>query len=200
MAEDTPVRLALTLAFAGLVSGLVLVSVYELTLPRITRNKAEALRRAVFEVVPGADRMEKIDTDLYGAFDDKGFVGYAIAGQGAGFQDNISLLYGYDPGRKRVVGMRVLESRETPGLGDKIFKDQDFVGNFRDLAVEPPVKVVMTGRKAPNEVDGITGATISSKAVVRIINETNARHLPKLPSTPPTPTPKPPTPKEGANE
>ncbi len=200
MAEDTPVRLALTLAFAGLVSGLVLVSVYELTLPRITRNKAEALRRAVFEVVPGADRMEKIDTDLYGAFDDKGFVGYAIAGQGAGFQDNISLLYGYDPGRKRVGGMRVLESRETPGLGDKIFKDQDFVGNFRDLAVEPPVKVVMTGRKAPNEVDGITGATISSKAVVRIINETNARHLPKLPSTPPTPTPKPPTPKEGANE
>ena len=74
--------------------------------------------------------------------------------------------------------MEVLESRETPGLGDKIIKDQEFLDNFRDLAIEPEVVAVKSGtRKAPNEVDSISGATISSKAVVNIINAGNSQWL-----------------------
>ncbi|HLE85142.1 MAG TPA: hypothetical protein VJG13_12450, partial [Thermoanaerobaculia bacterium] len=56
---ETP-RLVLTLTVAGLLSGLTIVSAYRLTLPRIQANQAEALRRAVFEVLPGAERMERL--------------------------------------------------------------------------------------------------------------------------------------------
>ena len=102
---------------------------------------------------------------------------------GPGFQDTIALLYGYRPGEKIVVGMEVLESRETPGLGDKIYKDAAFVGAFSALSVEPEIVAVKKGTKSqPNEIDAITGATISSKAVVRIINETQAKWSGQLPA------------------
>ncbi|MCP4301969.1 MAG: FMN-binding protein, partial [Gammaproteobacteria bacterium] len=92
------------------------------------------------------------------------------------------LLYGYTPEQKRVLGMEVLESRETPGLGDKIYKDADFVGSFSALSTEPEIVAVKKGTKSqPNEIDAITGATISSKAVVRIINETHSEWSERLP-------------------
>ena len=78
--------------------------------------------------------------------------------------------------------MRVLESRETPGLGDKIYKDESFVSNFEQLSVDPEIVVVADGRDADHEVDAITGATISSKAVVKIINQANSEWLDALPS------------------
>ncbi|MBW1687048.1 MAG: FMN-binding protein, partial [Deltaproteobacteria bacterium] len=104
-----------------------------------------------------------------------------IPAEGAGFQDTIKLIYGYDPTRRRVVGMQVLESRETPGLGDKIIKDDSFLDCFRDLAISPDVVAVKKGRTQDNEIDAISGATISSLAVVRIINEANARWIERLP-------------------
>ena len=108
-------------------------------------------------------------------------VGYAIPTAGPGFQDIISVLYGYLPDKREVSGMEVLESRETPGLGDKIYKDLAFVANFDALAVDPEIVAVKKGTKTqPNQVDAITGATISSKAVVRIINEANQRWLERL--------------------
>lgn len=199
-------RLVLTLAVAGLISGVAIIGIYEATLPTITINKARELREAVFKVVPGATLMQKLvykngeliattetekdEQAVYGAYDDEGiFAGYAIPGAGPGFQDTIGLLYGYTPERQLVTGMEVLESRETPGLGDKIYKDAVFVANFTELLVEPEIVVVKKGqRSAPNEVDAITGATISSKAVVRIINETHAvwsERLPRPGSEPP---------------
>jgi electron transport complex protein RnfG len=101
---------------------------------------------------------------------------------GPGFQDTIAILYGFKPGDKLVVGMEVLESRETPGLGDKIYKDAEWVAGFSALSVEPEIFAVKKGTKSSaNEIDAITGATISSKAVVRIINETHTAWLAKLP-------------------
>jgi electron transport complex protein RnfG len=79
--------------------------------------------------------------------------------------------------------MEVLESRETPGLGDKIYKDAVFVAGFSALSVEPEIFAVKKGTKSlPNEIDAITGATISSKAVVRIINEAHAQWSAQLPA------------------
>jgi len=111
------------------------------------------------------------------------FVGYAMPAAGPGFQDTIAILYGYKPGEKLVVGMEVLESRETPGLGDKIYKDAEFVGAFSALSIEPEIVAVKKGTKSkPNEIDAITGATISSKAVVRIINEAHTAWSAQLPA------------------
>jgi len=197
-------RLVLTLAVAGLFSGLAIVGAYVGTLPRITENQARALREAVLEVVPGSARMQgmaRVDGELtpvsagaagetatgataevYAAYDDAGaFLAYAIPADGAGFQDTIALIFGFDPQRKVVVGMRVLESRETPGLGDKIIKDAAFLANFQALAVQPAIKLVKNGEKtAAHEVDGITGATISAKAVVKILNGATTEWVPRF--------------------
>jgi len=197
--SPSSLRLVLTLAIAGLISGIAIIGIYESTLPTITANKARELREAVFKVLPGVSRMQALvhrdgelivvempDKDepvIYGGYDDQGdFVGYAIPAAGPGFQDTIAILYGYEPRKKLVVGMEVLESRETPGLGDKIYKDAVFVGGFSALSVEPQIVAVKKGTKSsPNEIDAITGATISSKAVVRIINETHASWSAQLP-------------------
>lgn len=199
-------RLIMTLAIAGLISGIAIIGIYETTLPTITANKARELRAAVFKVLPSASQMQQLvfrdgalvaaeelqkdERAIYGGYDQQGgFVGYAIPAAGPGFQDTIGLLYGYTPERKLVTGMEVLESRETPGLGDKIYKDADFVGSFRALSIDPEIVAVKKGTKSqPNEIDAITGATISSKAVVRIINETHTEwsaHLPPPGSEPP---------------
>jgi electron transport complex protein RnfG len=198
--SPSSLRLVLTLAIAGLVSGIAIIGIYEATLPTITENKARELREAVFKVLPGVSQMQALvyrdgelvvvempDKDepvVYGGYDEQGdFVGYAMPAAGPGFQDTIGILYGYNPAEKIVVGMEVLESRETPGLGDKIYKDAVFVGGFSSLSVEPEIVAVKKGTKSqPNEIDAITGATISSKAVVRIINETHAQWSAQLPA------------------
>ena len=198
-ASPSSLRLVLTLAIAGLVSGIAIIGIYESTLSTITANKARELREAVFKVLPGVTKMQALvyrgetivvvdapDKDepvVYGGYDEQGdFVGYAMPGAGPGFQDTIALLYGYIPSEKIVVGMEVLESRETPGLGDKIYKDMDFVNEFSALSIEPEIVTVKKGTgTAPNEVDAITGATISAKAVVRIINETHNAWAEQLP-------------------
>ena len=197
--SPSSLRLVLTLAIAGLISGIAIIGIYESTLPTITANKARELREAVFKVLPGVSQMQALvyrddelvsvdqpDKDepvVYGGYDKSGeFVCYAMRAAGPGFQDTIALLYGYKPGEKLVVGMEVLESRETPGLGDKIYKDAEFVGAFSALSIEPEIVAVKKGTKSrPNEIDAITGATISSKAVVRIINETHTAWLEELP-------------------
>ncbi len=198
-AEPGSLRLVGTLFVAGALSGLAIAGVFEWTKPIIDANNAEALRRAIFRVVPGSTRMQALVAQdgalaaqgggtaggpvIYGAYDDAGaFVGYAIENSGSGFQDTITLLYGFDPRRRIVTGLEILASLETPGLGDKIAKDPEFAANFRDLAVDPGVELVKEGRTRPNQVDAITGATISSKAVLRIVAGGNEQWLSRLPA------------------
>ena len=196
--EPSSLRLVTTLGLAGLLSGLIIAAVYEATLPAIEAYKAKVLREAVFKVLPGIDQMQRLvyedgqlvaseaeadeDRVLFAGYaPDGALVGYAIPTAGPGFQDIIRVLYGYRPDQRQVSGMEVLESRETPGLGDKIYKDLAFVADFDALAVDPEIVAVKKGTKTQsNQVDAITGATISSKAVVRIINEANQRWLERL--------------------
>jgi len=195
--EPSSLRLVLTLGLTGLLSGLVLVGIYLATKPRIERNQAEALQRAIFRVLPGTESTTPMvlrdgrltewtepgrppeDGTIYAGFDAQGaLVGYAIPADGSGFMDTIRLIYGFDPSRKVIVGMQVLDSRETPGLGDKIVGDEAFHANFRALAVEPDIVPVKHETTAPNQVDCITGATISSEAVVSILDRSAKRWVP----------------------
>ena len=184
-------RLLATLGVGGAIAGLLLVVVYQATLPAIEAYKAKKLREAIHEVLKGPARHEtlylvggKLTAELPDGADPKqleriylGFdankrpVGFAIAAGEAGFQDVIELIFGYDPASRKLLGMKVLESKETPGLGSKIESDAHFIGQFD--GVVGPVKGVKKGRGtgADNEVDMITGATISSSAVIRIIND-----------------------------
>lgn len=194
------VKLIVTLTVAGLLSGLALVSVYLLTKPIIEQNHAEALQRALFRILPGITTTTPFivkegnlapvpkgskpppDDVVYAGYSKTGkFVGFGVPAQGPGFQDVIGLIYGYSPVKKMIIGMEVLESRETPGLGDKITKDKTFLHNFVALAVEPGVVMVKHGTKShANEIDAISGATISSRAVTGILKKSLARWRPLL--------------------
>jgi H+/Na+-translocating ferredoxin:NAD+ oxidoreductase subunit G len=189
--QDTrAVRLISTLAVAGAVAGLLIVMVHIWAQPRIEERQAQVLREAIQEVLASPART----TALYvvdGAITDQlpegadslaldrlflGFdesdrpLGVAIIGEKAGFQDVIRLIFGYDPASRQVLGMKVLWSLETPGLGDKIEKDSAFVAEFDGM--KTPLLGVKRGaaRGRPGEVDMITGATISSRAVIAAIN------------------------------
>ena len=195
MAEASSIAMIGTLAVAGAISGLCHVGIYEVTKPRIERNRAEALDAAIYRVLPaaktrkafvvregkltGVEGVPKDEATVFAGYDAEGKqVGFAIPSEGAGFADTIRLLFGFDPAKQRIVGMEVLESKETPGLGDKIFKDAAWVGQFKDLGVDPEVVPTKPGTKSkPNDVDTISGATISTKAVVKIVNAGNAKWL-----------------------
>ncbi len=192
----------------GTVCGLLIVSVFVVTLPVIARNEAAALQAAVFEVLPGATakasfvlaedggfRPAREGDDprqtVHAGYDGSGaLVGVAIPAQGMGYQDVIRILYGYSPRQQAIVGMQVLASKETPGLGDKIEKDPAFLANFQALDVSlaadgqvlaHPVEAVKSGAKTgPWQIDGITGATISSKAIANMLRQSSAYWLPLI--------------------
>jgi electron transport complex protein RnfG len=198
-------RMILTMGMIGLVCGFLIVVTFQVTLPVIDRNKAAALERAIFEVVPGAAEkttFEKIDGrlvrvdgaprsyELYHAcYDSVGtFVGVALEASGQGFQDIIRVLYGYSPGKGAIIGMKVLESRETPGLGDKIETDAAFRANFEalDVALDDSqsnlrraIELVKPGKKTDDwQIEAITGATISSRAIASILQESAKVQVP----------------------
>lgn len=199
-AEAGPFRMILTLGLAGLLSGATVVGAYEITRPAIEANQAAALEHALYQVLPGATSKrawvwdgqrlvpwegQGIPSDeqaVYAGYDEAGErVGFAIPAEGPGFQDTIGLIYGVDVEAREVLGMRVLQSLETPGLGDAIVKDQGFLADFEGLAIEPAIEAVKGGAGEPHQIDAISGATISSKAVVDILNEANATWLERLP-------------------
>jgi Na+-translocating ferredoxin:NAD+ oxidoreductase subunit G len=190
-AEVPSWRLIATLALAGAMAGLMIVTVFEWAQPRILDHQARVLATAVDEVLAGPERVERyfvqpdgllgeptagMDTigipRVFLGYDGNGqTIGFAIVGSKPGFQDVIQVIFGYDPSTNEVLGMRVLESKETPGLGDKIFKDLRFVRGFEGVLA--PIRPVGEGAGSgePNEAELITGATISARVVVDIINE-----------------------------
>jgi electron transport complex protein RnfG len=194
-------RLVATLAVAGVLAGMLIAVVNQHTKPIIDAYRAEQLRLAVYEVLPDASRYNTyylvdggLTADLpagakeseykriyagYNEADEP--VGVALSRGESGFQDVILVIFGYDPLDETLSGMKVLESKETPGLGDKIFKDQPWVDQFFAGPKTPLIPVKPgAGKGQPGEIDTITGATISSKAVMAIINNSIAEWRPVL--------------------
>jgi electron transport complex protein RnfG len=171
----------------GLACGLLIVSVFLVTEPIIRHNRAEALQRAIFGVLPDAqtsatfrlvagDRFELVDGDaedaqlVHAGYDDEQrLVGLALEAQGMGYQDVIHVLYGYSFRQDAIVGIRVLESRETPGLSPDLSQ------------ILQPIEAVKHGEKEHAwQVDGITGATISSVAIADILSRSSSFWIPRV--------------------
>ena len=205
----TPARkLIRTLTLTAALSGLLIVLVYQLTLPIIRRNQAAALKATILRMRPDTQRIryfqltpagltavrqrqeaQKQARPLYVGYNERDeLTGVWAEASGIGYQDRLKLLFAIDPRRQLIIGMAVLESKETPGLGDRIEKDPQFQANFTGLDVglnqqgtelEHEIRTVKKGRKQhPWEIDGITGATISAKAVGRILNQGAQMTLP----------------------
>ncbi len=197
-----------TLMGIAMLSGFLVVLTYQLTKPIIAENQRRAIEAAVFQVIPGAverrnfvvseQGVSAVDpenpvegTPVYAGYDADGkLLGIATNAAAQGYADLVHLLYGYDPACQCIRGIKVLKLAETPGLGDKIISDADFVANFdqldaslsadgSDLAND--IVTVKHGRKQNAwEIDAISGATISSKAVGKALNQSAKRILPQL--------------------
>ena len=197
--KGTPAwRLLVTLAIAGALSGWLVATVYDITLPAVKRYASARLEGAVLEVLhapvrwdtlylvhdaltrtaPAGD-LEQTPTAYLGYDAEGKRLGVAITAAEPGFQELVTLMIGFDPATGTLIGFTVVDQKETPGLGDKIERDSAFTGQF--VGRVPP----LTGVKGhpgitPSEVQTITGATISSRAVIRIINHAIERWRPLL--------------------
>jgi electron transport complex protein RnfG len=197
-----------TLGIVATICGILIVSAYQGTLEAVNENKRIALERAVFKVIPGAARVDEFHATpaglqpatgpapeggvkFYAAYDQAGTMkGIAAEAAGKGYADLVRVLYAYDPARQAITGIGVVSHRETPGIGDKIITDQAFLKNFEALDVRlaadlkqlaHAVKTVKHGAKRNAwEIDAISGATVTSKAVGRGINESAQKLLPLL--------------------
>lgn len=196
-----------TLGGISAFSGLLIVLVVELTAPIIEQNRKEAIERAIFEVIPGAtvsqlylfndNKLTKVDKEnsdgerIYAGYNNSNeLMGVALEAEGQGYQDTIQVLYGYNPACQCITGMKVLKHAETPGLGDLILKDPAFIANFAALdaklnedqsGLQNSIITVKNGKKKnPWEIDSISGATVSSKAIGKMLRLRSEKLLPKL--------------------
>jgi len=204
-------QLLLTLTVAGAIAGLAVVLLYDWTRPRVEAHKAGVLREAIEEVLhaprradtlwlsdgklsstaPTGENAKKAER-VYLGFDAGGVpTGYAIQVVEPGFADPITLLIGYDPAHRELLGMKVLESKETPGIADKVVQPV-FTAQFRGRVA--PITGIKRDESAKMATDRsavvmITGATISSRAVLRGINKAIAHWQPYLDAYRPAGTP-----------
>jgi electron transport complex protein RnfG len=198
-----------TLGLVATLCGLIIVGAYQGTFSAVAANKKLALERAVFKVLPAAKTMVAYhalpngvapagegeappgSVKFYATYDEAGrLAGIAAEAAAKGYADIVRILYAYDPGCQCVIGIGVVSMRETPGIGDKIITDKKFLANFvaldvrltQDLArLEHEVKTVKYGAKGnPWEVEAISGATITSRAVGKGINDSAGALLPRL--------------------
>jgi Na+-translocating ferredoxin:NAD+ oxidoreductase subunit D len=207
--ESTPIlAMYVTLLSVGAICGLAIVSAYLFTQPFIKKNKINFRQRAVLAVLPGATQSqafqwiddgqfkavpadrEGADLVFAGYDQQQKLVGIALMGQRPGYQDLVELIFGYSFETQAILGFRVLASRETPGLGDRVETDKNFLSNFGklDVQVSPEgdrlvnsIEFVKPGNKKHAwQIDGISGATISSRTVSRIVGDGAEYWVPRL--------------------
>jgi len=170
-------RMVIVLAIVAILSGLVLALTFQWTKPRMDQVAEERLKSAILEVLSKATKYEEIGNDgtLFNGLDeDNNKVGIAFVAQGGGFQGTITMMIGMDVQSRQLTGMAVLSHLETPGLGARIEEDW-FKGQFNAKSIDDPFI-------ARQDVDAITGATISSNAVSNILKNTIPNVLEKYES------------------
>lgn len=200
-----------TLSGVSAICGLIIVGSYLATLDRANANRKLAAERAVFKVLPAAKSVKEYlvlpsgeiapssgGTELppgalrfYAAYDETPkLAGIAAEGAAKGYADTVRVMFGYSKSCDCIVGFGVVSMRETPGIGDKIITDKDFLANFKELdvrlksdlsALANEVRVVKHGSKTqPWQIDAISGATVTSRAVGKGINDAAQLLLPRL--------------------
>jgi len=164
--------------------GLVLAVTNAALSPKIEQNKIEKVNRLMSGLLPEAEKFlskaeleitsakgKKLKTNIYEAISGANKpIGWAFKAQGAGFQDKIELVLAVDADFRKLAGFAVLSSNETPGFGNHI-KDSYYRNQFRGAPAEH-LELVKQGNAGAidSEIVAISGATVSSEAVVKIVN------------------------------
>ncbi|MFC1576642.1 FMN-binding protein [Candidatus Omnitrophota bacterium] len=176
-------KMIIVLTAVGLISGATLVFTYKYASPLIKNNKRKEIESAIFSIYPSAKNYDKKTVHekmIFEVKDGSGkLLGYAFLAKGNGYQGTIKLMAGISTDFKTVKGIEILESQETPGLGQEIASDK-FRSQFKGLKTEPEITYIKNKKpEKRNEIQAVTGATISSRAVVSILNETIDKLKPK---------------------
>lgn len=173
-------RMILVLTCVGLLSGGFLAGVGLWTKEKIAVNVQQEIEEAIRTVVPGTNRSEKLYeeeafTVYAGLTEDGSLQGYAVYASGAGFQDTITLMFGTNPDLSLLSSLTIIKQTETPGLGANIEKEDLFLRFWLDRDIRTPITLHKPAASSPDElgaaeINTITGATISSNAVLGLVN------------------------------
>ncbi|MEA4872678.1 MAG: RnfABCDGE type electron transport complex subunit G [Synergistaceae bacterium] len=168
-------KLGAVLFIITAVTGLILGGVYTMTLEPISSAKEKEKMAALAETLPEASDFEKVNSPLDHSIIkevNKGSVngetvGYNITVTPKGYGGLIEMVVGIDNGGK-LISIKILSHTETPGLGAKA-ANPAFSDQFKQKNVD---RIVITKAKptAENEVQAISGATITSSAVAAGVN------------------------------
>jgi electron transport complex protein RnfG len=178
--QSTFIGQAWLVILLALVYGSGLAFVHTALSAKIAENKRNETYRVIPDLVPGAEipmteevrvRGQDGRENLVYRVHDGGGVhrGWVVPAGGQGFADRIEVLIGLDPPLSTITGLYVLDQKETPGLGDYI-TGESFRARFRGRPTGNPLVVVKSEPRAGNEIEALTGATISSESVSSIVN------------------------------
>jgi electron transport complex protein RnfG len=154
------------LTLVVLISVVALTFTDSITRERIETAEEEEVREMLGEIFQAMDSFTyDEDEELYSVLKGDETIGYAFKATGKGYGGDISILVGIGD-NFAVAGIELLAHQETPGLGAKIV-EPSFQEQFVGLTVDE-IALSRNGGK----VDAITGATISSSAVVDTVRGT----------------------------
>ena len=132
--------------------------------PMIEWQKEQKIQRMLYEIFPNMTEYI-LEDDIYIIYSDEAEIGFAFLAVGKGYGGLIDILVGLE-NETTIKGVTIISQLESPGLGARIaessFTDQFAGANFADVALS----------QKGGEIDAITGATISSRAVVDAIRAT----------------------------
>lgn len=149
-------KLGITLMVVTLIASLALALTNYYTAEKIVEQKDIAIRESLQKVID-ADNFEEKD-GYYEAYKEEQLIGKVLKVEAQGYSSIISALVGVDLDNK-ITGVDIVSQEETPGLGANIEKPE-FLSQFQDKGAED-----MLLKKDGGEIDAVTGATISSRAI-----------------------------------
>ncbi len=163
-------RLVTVLTLVCVMAALVLGAVYKNTAPLIAAQKEKETQQALKQALPDADKfiMQRIDDEIYYEGHKKErLAGYVITVKAEGYSGDIEIMVGLDK-KGAITGVEILTQQETPGLGARCIevkygeKTPWFTGQFKQKKAEDLTL---------ENIETITGATITTEAIIDAIKE-----------------------------
>lgn len=137
-------------------------------------SRKEVLADAqTFEKIKGVEEISKDKPELqlvreaYKGLKEGSVIGYVFTVVSKGYGGDIEIMVGINL-EGTINGVKISKHNETPGLGSKASKDK-FRSQLESFRPEQPLKVVKSGKTKQEEIEAISGATITSKAVVKAV-------------------------------
>ena len=194
MKKESSLRSIIVITAITLIAGLLLGLTHEVTAEPIQKQQEAARTRSSQAVFEDAASFEEIETSkdqealsalfedhglknvrvnaVYRALDASGaFLGFVIdSTSGEGYGGDVEIMAGIREDADALLnGISFLQLSETAGMGMKA-KDEPFLSQFKGLQASETIVYTKSGKQAPEEIDAISGCTITTSAVTDAVN------------------------------